>query len=129
MASQKKMKYVLVSGGVISGVGKGSIASEYKRKHPVFPVSLIKHFNENYKEKFPLRNEIEELPPIDHSTEKEIWKILKHRILKDDKNKQCAVHRVMLKIKPLNSLSNVEAPSIRNQLIEEFTIILVLKMY
>ena len=49
--------------------------------------------------------------------------------LKDDKNKQCAVHRVMLKSRPLNSLSNVEAPSIRNQLIEEFTIILVLKMY
>ncbi|MBW0506668.1 hypothetical protein O181_046383 [Austropuccinia psidii MF-1] len=53
-------------------------SGELENKHPTFPVSLVNHYTSSDKEFFPLRNEAPlEVPPLDHSEEKKVLKVLK----------------------------------------------------
>ena len=54
---------------------------EFGRKHPTFPVSLVKHFHAADKEKFPIRQHIEStVPPMDENTHnKIIQKVLREK--------------------------------------------------
>ncbi|MBW0569720.1 hypothetical protein O181_109435 [Austropuccinia psidii MF-1] len=64
------------------------LSGELENKHPTFPVSLVKHYTSGDKELIPLRNETHlEVPPLDHSEEKKVLKVLKERRLrgKDDR--------------------------------------------
>ncbi|MBW0582028.1 hypothetical protein O181_121743 [Austropuccinia psidii MF-1] len=59
------------------------ISAELENKHPAFPVGLVKHYTSSDKELFPLRNETPlEVPPLDHSEEKKVLKVLKERRLR-----------------------------------------------
>ena len=57
------------------------LSGELSRKHPTFPVSLLKPYQEADVELFPLRKEIPEpqLPPIEPGEVKPIHKILKDK--------------------------------------------------
>ncbi|MBW0516930.1 hypothetical protein O181_056645 [Austropuccinia psidii MF-1] len=53
------------------------LTSDFKSKHPTFPVSLIKPYSSSYKELFPLRNKTRlEIPPLEEGEEKKIVKVL-----------------------------------------------------
>ncbi|MBW0527339.1 hypothetical protein O181_067054 [Austropuccinia psidii MF-1] len=59
------------------------LSGELANKHPAFPVSLIKNYTSSGKELFLLRNETPlEVPPLDHSEEKKVLKVLKERRLR-----------------------------------------------
>ncbi|MBW0549374.1 hypothetical protein O181_089089 [Austropuccinia psidii MF-1] len=59
------------------------ISGELEKKHPTFPVSLVKNYTSTDKELFPLRNETpSEVPPLDQNEEKEVLKVLKARQLR-----------------------------------------------
>ncbi|MBW0582620.1 hypothetical protein O181_122335 [Austropuccinia psidii MF-1] len=54
------------------------LSGEFEKKHPTFPVGLVKHYTSSDKELFPLRNETPlEVPPLDQSEEKKVIKVLK----------------------------------------------------
>ncbi|MBW0555381.1 hypothetical protein O181_095096 [Austropuccinia psidii MF-1] len=64
-------------------------SGDLENKHPMFPVSIVKHYTSSDKELFPLRNETPlKVPPLDKSEEKKISKVLKERRLrgKDESN-------------------------------------------
>ncbi|MBW0584543.1 hypothetical protein O181_124258 [Austropuccinia psidii MF-1] len=59
---------------------QGELSGELEKKHPTFPVSLVKHYTSSDKELFPLRNETPlEVPPLDQSENKKLLKVLKER--------------------------------------------------
>ena len=95
------------------------LTGEYKRKHPVFPVSLIKHYEENEKNKFPLRQTEEELPAIDNSTDKVVWKILKQRIMKED-NKEIRQYLIRYKNRPADEDEWLNEPDINKDLLRTY---------
>ncbi|MBW0577755.1 hypothetical protein O181_117470 [Austropuccinia psidii MF-1] len=50
------------------------------KKHPYFPVSLVKHYTPSDKESFPLINETPlEVPPLDQIEEKKVLKVFEER--------------------------------------------------
>ncbi|MBW0585744.1 hypothetical protein O181_125459 [Austropuccinia psidii MF-1] len=56
------------------------LSEELSKKHPTFPVSLIKPYKYSDAEKFPLRNKVPQvIPPIESSGIKNITKFLKER--------------------------------------------------
>ena len=56
------------------------LTGELERKHPNFPVSLIKSYTDSDKEKFPLRKEVKVVIPfLDLNSEKKIHRILKEK--------------------------------------------------
>ncbi|MBW0501327.1 hypothetical protein O181_041042 [Austropuccinia psidii MF-1] len=59
------------------------LSGELEKKHPNFPVSLVKHYTSSDNKLFPLRNgkPLEE-PPLDQSEEKKVLKVLKERRLR-----------------------------------------------
>ncbi|MBW0583979.1 hypothetical protein O181_123694 [Austropuccinia psidii MF-1] len=58
------------------------LSGELEKKHPTFPISLVKHYTSSDKELFPLRNETWlEIPPLDQSGEKKVLKFLKEKDL------------------------------------------------
>ncbi|MBW0590838.1 hypothetical protein O181_130553 [Austropuccinia psidii MF-1] len=62
---------------------KVELSKELQNKHPAFRVSLLKHYNYNDKEFFPLRNEtLLEVPPLDQSEDKRVLKVFKERRLR-----------------------------------------------
>ncbi|MBW0550647.1 hypothetical protein O181_090362 [Austropuccinia psidii MF-1] len=59
------------------------LSGELEKKHPAFPVSLVKHYTSSNKELFTSRNETPlEVPPLDQSEEKKVLKVLKERGLR-----------------------------------------------
>ncbi|MBW0512388.1 hypothetical protein O181_052103 [Austropuccinia psidii MF-1] len=59
------------------------MSGELENKHPTFPPSLVKNYPSSDKESFTLRNETPlEVPPLDHSKEKKVLKVLKERRLR-----------------------------------------------
>ncbi|MBW0588813.1 hypothetical protein O181_128528 [Austropuccinia psidii MF-1] len=54
------------------------LSGELERKHPTFPVSLIKHYQPADKGSFPLRNPTPStVPPVEQSEDKKIKKVIK----------------------------------------------------
>ena len=60
------------------------LSGEIEKKHPTFPVSLLKHYKPSDKDKFPLRKEVVVNIPVlkDDSSPLEIKKILKDKIVR-----------------------------------------------
>lgn len=57
------------------------LTGELERKHPTFPISQIKPYQESDKVKFPLRDTMHTaIPPLDPESEKKIEKVLKTKI-------------------------------------------------
>ncbi|MBW0531823.1 hypothetical protein O181_071538 [Austropuccinia psidii MF-1] len=84
----KKLKYSFAGPFIIKTVhGKNAVqvkfSGELEKKHPNFPVSLVKRYTSSDKEFFPLRDETPlEVPPLDKSEEKKVLKVLKERRLR-----------------------------------------------
>ncbi|MBW0550407.1 hypothetical protein O181_090122 [Austropuccinia psidii MF-1] len=80
---QKKLKDLFEGPFIIKALhGTNSVqvelSGELENKHPAFPVSLVKQYTSSDKELFPLINETPlEVPPLDHSEEKKVLKVLK----------------------------------------------------
>ncbi|MBW0516325.1 hypothetical protein O181_056040 [Austropuccinia psidii MF-1] len=56
------------------------LKGELMKKHPNFPVSLLKPYRSSDKELFQLRNKPTlEIPPLEEGEEKKIMKVLKQR--------------------------------------------------
>ena len=83
-------------------IGKNAVevilTEEYGRKHPVFPVSLIKHFKETDPDKFPFKTKVKVvIPPFEDTTEpKTISKILKSKMTRVN-NKDMRLYLVRYK--------------------------------
>lgn len=62
------------------------LTEEYRRKHPTFPVSLVKPYNKPNDDKFPLRQKVKVIiPPLDPSNMKKvILRILREERLRVD---------------------------------------------
>ena len=57
------------------------LTEEFSRKHPTFPVSLVKPYNKPDEEKFPLRRKVKVVvPPVEpETTNKKVHKILREK--------------------------------------------------
>ncbi|MBW0521037.1 hypothetical protein O181_060752 [Austropuccinia psidii MF-1] len=56
------------------------LSGELENKHPTFPVSLIKPYQQTDKEFFPLRNPTPlTVPPVEQDEDKKIKKLIKER--------------------------------------------------
>ncbi|MBW0586509.1 hypothetical protein O181_126224 [Austropuccinia psidii MF-1] len=65
---------------------QSELTGELMKKHPTFPVSLIKPYSSSDKELFPLRNKPPlEIPPLEEGKEKKIVKVLKERRTRNKK--------------------------------------------
>ncbi|MBW0540261.1 hypothetical protein O181_079976 [Austropuccinia psidii MF-1] len=70
------------------------LTGELMKKHPNFPVSLIKPYNSSEKESFTLRNKPPlEIPPLEEGEEKKIVKVPKERRTKKRKGIPCKVYK------------------------------------
>jgi hypothetical protein len=59
------------------------LTGELERKHPTFPISLIKPYIDPQKDKFPMRKDpITEVPPLENDEPKIIQKIIGNKIIK-----------------------------------------------
>ncbi|MBW0539414.1 hypothetical protein O181_079129 [Austropuccinia psidii MF-1] len=68
------------------------LTGELMKKHPTFPVSLIKRYSSSNKELFPLRNKPPvEIPPLEEGEEKKIVKVLKERTTRNKKEREYPV--------------------------------------
>lgn len=90
----KKLKDAFVGPFVIKSLhGDNAVEvelnGELQKKHPTFPVSLLKHYEEADKELFPLRKEIPDtdIPPMEQQELREVKKILKEKIMRGVKDK------------------------------------------
>jgi hypothetical protein len=91
LAGPKKMRDSFAGLFVIKALhGKNAVevilTGEFSRKHPTFPVSLIKPYNSPDPEKFPLRQKVRVvIPPIEQPPkQKVILKILREKRLRVD---------------------------------------------
>ncbi|MBW0540832.1 hypothetical protein O181_080547 [Austropuccinia psidii MF-1] len=65
------------------------LTGELRKKHPNFPVSLIKPYSPSDKELFPLRNQPPlDIPPLEEGEEKKIVKVLKESRKGDKKERE-----------------------------------------
>ena len=58
------------------------LTGELERKHPTFPVSLLKHYKNNDENRFPNRNQMEITPPLENNPERKISKVLDSRMIR-----------------------------------------------
>ena len=64
------------------------LTKEFDRKHPTFPVSLIKPYKETDKALFPLRTETEIIsPPMEKQDQGSIAKVIKEKRVRGQKDK------------------------------------------
>ncbi|KAI7947435.1 hypothetical protein MJO28_009343 [Puccinia striiformis f. sp. tritici] len=91
LSGPKKMRDSFAGPFVVKALhGKNAVevilTGEFGRKHPTFPVSLVKHYNDPNAEKFPLRQTVKVvIPPMEHSTKnKVILKILREKRMRVD---------------------------------------------
>ncbi|MBW0510483.1 hypothetical protein O181_050198 [Austropuccinia psidii MF-1] len=66
------------------------ITRELIKKHPTFPVSMIKPYSSSDKELFPLRNK----PPLEEGEEKKIVKVLEERRTRNKKEREYLVRYI-----------------------------------
>ncbi|MBW0509912.1 hypothetical protein O181_049627 [Austropuccinia psidii MF-1] len=84
----KKLKYSFAGPFIIEALhGTNSVqvqlSGEFEKKHPTFPVSLVKQYTSTDKELYPLRNEAPlEVPPLDQNEENKVVKFFKERIIR-----------------------------------------------
>lgn len=83
-------------------IGKNALelilTEEFDRKHPVFPVSLIKKFKENEDSKFKSRTKQTEKPIVfEPEEDKEILKIIGQKRIRDINNKDKVLYLVRYK--------------------------------
>ncbi|MBW0518558.1 hypothetical protein O181_058273 [Austropuccinia psidii MF-1] len=82
-----KLKYSFAGPFIIKAIHgtnrvQVELSGELEKKHPNFPVSLVKHYTSSDKESFPLRNEIpSEISQLELSEEKKVLKVLKEGVL------------------------------------------------
>ncbi|MBW0484937.1 hypothetical protein O181_024652 [Austropuccinia psidii MF-1] len=93
----KKLKYyylgpfIIVSLHEINSV-QVELSGELQSKHTTFPFSLIKPDQPAVKDFFPLRNPTpSDLPPVEHSEDKKINKVIKQRKLKGKNQREYLV--------------------------------------
>ncbi|MBW0589635.1 hypothetical protein O181_129350 [Austropuccinia psidii MF-1] len=92
-----KLKYSFAGPFIIKALHgtnaiKVELSGELENKHPIFPVSLVKHYTSSDKELFPLRIETPlEVPPLDQSEEKKVLKVLKERKLRGKNEREYLV--------------------------------------
>ncbi|MBW0593009.1 hypothetical protein O181_132724 [Austropuccinia psidii MF-1] len=68
------------------------LSVELENKHPTFPVSLIKPYQQTDKELFPLRNPTPlTVPPVEHNEDKKIKRVIKERRLGGKKKREYLV--------------------------------------
>ncbi|MBW0520400.1 hypothetical protein O181_060115 [Austropuccinia psidii MF-1] len=68
------------------------ISDELSKKHPTFPVSLIKPYNSGDAEKLPLRNKVpQNIPPVESPGTKKNTEVLKERKLRSKKVREYLV--------------------------------------
>ncbi|MBW0571421.1 hypothetical protein O181_111136 [Austropuccinia psidii MF-1] len=68
------------------------LTGELMKKHPAFPVSLIKPYRSSDRELFPLRNKPPlEIPPLEEGKEKKIVKFLKEKRTRNKKEREYLV--------------------------------------
>jgi hypothetical protein len=90
----KKLKNAFVGTFVVKALhGDNAVevelSGELEKKHPTFPVSLLKHYTEAEADLFPLRKVVpeQELPPLEPPEVKIVHKILKEKIMRGVKDK------------------------------------------
>jgi hypothetical protein len=75
------------------------LTGEFSRKHPTFPVSLLKHYKESKDQQFPGRSEpTEQQVPFEDEAEKVILKVLNQKMIKLN-NKDTRLYLVRYKNK------------------------------
>ena len=105
VSGPKKLKDSFVGPFVIKALhGTNAVelilTGEFERKHPTFPVSLIKPYTHSDKEKFPLRDNVKVVvPPFDKDAPLVIHKILKEKIVRIQ-NKDTRLYLVRYKNQP-----------------------------
>ncbi|MBW0582214.1 hypothetical protein O181_121929 [Austropuccinia psidii MF-1] len=68
------------------------LSGELENKDPTFPVSLIKPYQPTDKELFPIRNPTPlTIPPMKHSEDKKIKKVIKERIIRGKNQREYLV--------------------------------------
>ncbi|MBW0574222.1 hypothetical protein O181_113937 [Austropuccinia psidii MF-1] len=68
------------------------LTGELMKKHPTFPISLIKLYGSSDKELFPLRNKTPlKITPLEEGEEKKIVKVLKERGTRNKKEREYLV--------------------------------------
>ncbi|MBW0566002.1 hypothetical protein O181_105717 [Austropuccinia psidii MF-1] len=68
------------------------LTGELMKKHPTFPVSLIKPYSSSDKELFPLTKKPQlEIPPLEKGEERKIMKFLKERRIRNKKEREYLV--------------------------------------
>ncbi|MBW0586065.1 hypothetical protein O181_125780, partial [Austropuccinia psidii MF-1] len=93
----KKAKYSYVGPFVIvalhgTNAVQVKLSGELEKKHRTFPVSLIKPYQPNNKELFPLKNPTPlTLPPVEQSEDKKIKKFIKERRLRGKNQREYLV--------------------------------------
>jgi hypothetical protein len=97
------------------------LTGEFARKHPTFPVSLLKHYKESDKEKFPNREPMGEIVPFDEEAPKEIQKVLQQKMVKIS-NKDTRLYLVRYKGKGADCDEWLPESKIKNasQLLRKF---------
>ena len=84
----KKLKAAFVGPFIIKALhGSNAVevilTGELERKHPTFPISLLKPYIDPQKDKFPMRKDpIIEIPPLEKDEPKVIHKIIGQKIIK-----------------------------------------------
>ncbi|MBW0563096.1 hypothetical protein O181_102811 [Austropuccinia psidii MF-1] len=97
LKGQKKLKYSFSGPFMIKALhGPNAVplelTGEVEKKHPTFPVSLIKPYSSSGKELFPLRNKPPlEIFPLEEGEEKKIVKVLKERRTRNNKEREYLV--------------------------------------
>ena len=105
VAGPKKLKDSFAGPFVISALhGDNAVevilTGELERKHPTFPVSLIKPYTASDTAKFPLRPEAEVvIPPLEPGEDKKILKVLQEKIVRI-RNKDTRLYLVRYKGRP-----------------------------
>ncbi|MBW0500762.1 hypothetical protein O181_040477 [Austropuccinia psidii MF-1] len=83
--------FVIVSLHRINAV-QVELSGELENEHPAFPVSLIKTYQPDDKELFPLRNPIPlAVPPVEKSEDKKINKVIKETRLRGQNKREYLV--------------------------------------
>jgi hypothetical protein len=90
----KKLKNAFVGPFVVKALhGDNAVevelSGDLERKHPTFPVSLLKHYTAAEADLFPLRKVVpeQELPPLEPPEVKVVHKILKEKVMRGVKEK------------------------------------------
>jgi hypothetical protein len=109
LAGPRKMRNSFAGPFVIKALhGKNAVevilTEEFSRKHPTFPVSLIKHYHPSDKDKFPERNTPTNTPtPVEEDTSPGIiQKVLREKRVKKD-GKETKLYLVRYKNKEADS--------------------------